>query len=497
MKAFRYLLLLLFLCPTLASAQVLVKDHILHPKQFNEGYYDVEPDFVFRNEFNMEFQHCLNEYAARYQFEQMELKLPEGYAIEQIMFFGHHDNGQYAVTIKTFDDGSADYVLHMYNNLDRCYSSVNLSDKFQRFSRITHFTYFRGLFYFNMEAIDGIVGDVEHTCFYYIYCYNPETENIIWETESETSRGEFLITDNYIFAGFGGDNSNDFVTLLNRENGINMCMAPMPTQPTATGMAGDTIYFQDYQGELYRYLVQPRGVRVTGKGVRLRRGPGTNYEIFSDPFTGKTVYPLENDILAYVGETSEWYQVRFMGENLYISKQFSTLYEGESKTPATLAYLQWQQATMKRNGQYISHPYAYFPIPIENDKGMFVALVNDQQGAVFFKDETDKLTLITEGEPYNIHIYPEVASVRYYFGNAIGLEEEALYIFENGRLSETWIRSIKPLGNIHEQDEIGVETKCTHTVNGKTTNCTEEEFEKIQSAICETQEYYIADSFDL
>lgn len=497
MKILRYLVSLLVFIPSLVSAQVLVKDHVSHPKQFNEGYYDVEPDFVYKNEFRVEFQHCLNEFAARYQFKEMELKLPEGYNVEQIMFFGHHDNGQYAVTIKEFDDGSADYVLHMFNNMDRCYSSVNLSDQFQRFSRITHFVYYRGLFYFNMEAIDGQVGDVEHTCFYYVYCYNPETERIIWESESETSRGEFLITDDYIFAGFGGDNCNDFITLLSRDNGRNLCMAPMPTQPTAVGLAGDSIYFTDYQGEMYRFLVQPRGVKVTGKGVRLRRGPGTNYDIFADPFTGKTVYPLENDVLAYAGETDEWYQVRFMGENLYISKQFSMLYEGEANAPFQLAYQQWLDASVKRCSQYVSHPYAELSIPFDGEESSFVVLTNERQAAVFLQDPSGKMTLITEGDPNELHVYPEIQTVRYYFGNAIGLEEERIYVVEHGRLTDIWTRSIKPLGNIREQDEISVETQCTHIVNGKTTKCKESEFEAISEAVRDVEEYSIIDAFDL
>lgn len=497
MKLLRYLLVLLVLIPSLASAQVLVKDHLFHPKQYNEGYYDVEPDFVYKCEFNIEPQHCTNEYAARYQFKEMELTLPEGYNVEQIMFLGHHDSGQYVVTVKTYDDGSADYVLHMFNNMDHCYSSVDLSDQFQRFSRITHFTYYRGFFYFNMEAPDGQVGDVEHTCFYYIYCYDPETEKIIWESESETTRGEFLLTDDYVFAGFGGSNCNDFITMLNRENGQHLCQLPMPTQPTAIGLAGDSIYFTDYAGVLYRYLVKPYGVRVTGKGVRLRRGPGTEYEIFADPFTGKTLYPLLGDVLTFTGHTDEWNEVRFMGETLYISKQFSEYYNGEAKNASGLAHQQWQNASLARDGRYVHHPYAEIPIPFEGEESSFVVMTNETQAAVFLQSPSGEMTLITEGDPNELHVYPEVQTVRYYFGNAIGLEEERIYVVENGRLTDTWIRTIKPLGNIREQDEISVETICTHTVNGKTTKCTESEFEAISEAVRDVEEYNIINVFDL
>lgn len=497
MKILRYLLSLLVLIPTLMSAQVLVKDHIFHPKQYNEGYYDVEPDFVYKCEFNIEPQHCTNEFAARYQFKKMELALPDGYNVDQIMFFGHHDSGQYAVTVKEFDDGSADYVLHMFNNMDRCYSSVNLSDQFQRFSRIAHFVYYRGFFYFNMEAPDGQVGDVEHTCFYYVYCYDPEVEKIIWESGSETSRGEFLITDDYIFAGFGGSNCNDFITMLKREDGQQLCLVPMPTQPSAIGLAGDSIYFSDYHGDLYRCLVKPYGVRVTGKGVRLRRGPGTEYEIFADPFTGKTLYPLEGDVLEFTGHTDEWNEVRFMGETLYISKQFSEYYNGEAKDASALAQQQWRNASLARGGQYVSHPFAEIPIPFDGEESSFVVMTNDTQAAVFLQSPSGEMTLITEGDPNELHVYPEVQSVRYYFGNAIGIEEERIYVVEHGQLTDIWTRSIKPLGNIREQDEISVETICTHTVNGKTTKCTESEFEAISEAVRDVEEYNIINVFDL
>lgn len=480
MKLQHFLLSFLLLAPALSTAQVLVKDHIFHPDQYNEDYYDVEPDFVYKSEFNIEPQHCINEYAARYQFEEMELKLPADHAEYQVMFFGHHDNGQYAVSVRYLDDGGADYVLHLYNNLDRCYSNVNLSDITNIFSRIAHFVYYRGYFYFNMEAPDGEVGDVEHTDFYYIYCFDPETETIRWQSEQETSRDEFLITDEYIFAGFGGSDCRDYVTLLKRENGQNLCEVPMPSRPTAIGMASDSIYFADYKGELYRYFVQPRGVLVTGKGVRLRRGPGTEHEIFADPYTGKTVYPLQDDILAYVGETDEWYKVHFMGEELYISKQFSEITTGRADDAIFDAYYQWNENALKNNNLYIYHPCIMLSMPLKN--GDDVHFMKSGSKLALFEEKTNsKLKFVAEGDFYSFYLNQEQNYVRYYEGNAIGFEDSRLYIIKNGKIAETWLYSNTPVGDWH-QDEVEIKNSCSKIINGKTMPCTEKEFfQKIES----------------
>ena len=65
-------------------------------------------------------------------------------------------------------------------------------------------------------------------------------------------------------------------------------------------------------------------VRVTGTHVRLRKGPGTEYSIYSDS-AGNPIYPDEGDCLEYVGQDGDWYNVSFKGQSLWISKQFSQL----------------------------------------------------------------------------------------------------------------------------------------------------------------------------
>lgn len=495
MSILRSLLISLILFPTLTFAQVLVKDHFFLPQDYTEGYYDVEPDFIFKNEFRLEPQHSINEFAARYQFNEMELKLPEEYADFEVRFFGHHDNGQYAVSVKIYDDLSADYVLHLYNNLDRCYSSVNLSDKTGRFNRITHFVYYRGMFYFNCEAPDGQVGDIEHYAFYYVYCYDPEKEALVWESDCQTARGEFLIDDKYVYAGFGGSDCDDFVTLLKRDNGQLLCKVPVPSQPTAAGMAQDTVFFVDYNLKLHRFLVKDRGVRVMGTGVRLRRGPGTQYDIFADPYTGKTIYPLQNDVLQYLAEEGDWFKVRYMEETLYISKQFSELYNGDIDNLSQMAYLDWNEAVKQRCGMLASHPYFEMIVPFEGEEYSFLILSNNQQAAVFLYNDMENPQLVVEGDFDAIRVYPEVQSVHYYSGNAIGLEDDRIYITENGKVTEVWKHSVRPLGDINTAEEVDVEETYTCTSKGKSRKVTAEEFEAIKDAIVDTPMFDI--EFDI
>lgn len=495
MKLLHLLFTFLILFPTLTTAQVLVKDHLFHPQDYTEDYFDVEQDFIFKNEFRLEPQHSINEFAARYEFDQMELKLPAEYADFQVRFFGHHDNGQYAVSVKIYDDLSADYVLHMYNNLDRCYSSVNLSDMTGRFNRITHLVYYRGFFYFNCEAPDGQVGDVEHYAFYYVYCYDPEKEALVWESDCQTSRGEFLIDDIFIYAGFGGSDCDDFVTLLKRDNGQMLCKAPVPSQPTAAGMAQDTVFFVDYNLKLHRFLVKDRGVRVMGTGVRLRRGPGTQYDIFTDPYTDKTAYPLQNDVLQYLGEEGDWFKVRYMDETLYISKQFAEIYVGEIDNLSSMAYQDWNQAVKQRCGRLAYHPYFEMIAPFESEERAFLILANNQQAAVFLYNDMENAQLIVEGDLNEIRVYPEVQSVHFYAGNAIGLEDDRIYITENGKVTEIWQHNVRPLGNINTAEEVDVEETYTCTSNGKTRKVTAEEFEAVKDAVVDTPMYDI--EFDI
>ncbi len=65
-------------------------------------------------------------------------------------------------------------------------------------------------------------------------------------------------------------------------------------------------------------------VVINGVGVRLRFGPGLDYGYLTWA-NGATRAPKKGARLTYVGETSEWYQVRYLGHDFYVSKEFSYL----------------------------------------------------------------------------------------------------------------------------------------------------------------------------
>lgn len=495
MKKFFFALIALLAVPCM-QAQVLVKEHQFHPKQYNDGYYDVEPSFVLKCEFNIEpISTCMGP-RARWEFEDNGMALPAEYSQHIIQFAGHHDNGQYFVSMRHFEDGSNDYVLHLFNNMDRCYKSIELTALYDRFSQIDHFTYSRGRYYFNMVPIDYGTEGPEYQNYYKVLCYDPEEEKLVWESDVHSSRDLFIVTDDYVIAGFGGYEAEDFIRLIDIKTGNTLCQCPMPTQPTAMGMAGDTIFFEDYQGELYRYRVSKQGVRVKGKGVRLRRGPSTSDEIFTDKFTGKIVYTLNEDVLPYLGESGEWYKIRFMDETLYISKQFSELYKGEKDSPEMLAFDAWNKAEMKRCYQPVSKPYFQMEVDLGDGSDKLSILCNNSSAALFVPELGSK-TLVVTGEPYSIHIYPSLKCIRYYEGNALGMEDERLYFIRDNKVVETWLHNSDPQGNVWKEGEVEVKSEYIKIINGKASKCTEKEFFDKASIVENVEEFNILENFDL
>ena len=65
-----------------------------------------------------------------------------------------------------------------------------------------------------------------------------------------------------------------------------------------------------------------RSVVVTGTSVRVRKGPGLNYDPITDD-SGKSIHPDKGQRLEYLGEAEEFYHVKFKGYDCWISKQFS------------------------------------------------------------------------------------------------------------------------------------------------------------------------------
>lgn len=63
-------------------------------------------------------------------------------------------------------------------------------------------------------------------------------------------------------------------------------------------------------------------VQVTGVGVRLRVGPGLNYDYLKWK-DGSTRSPKKGERLVCVGETSDWYKVKYANGVYYIFKQYA------------------------------------------------------------------------------------------------------------------------------------------------------------------------------
>ena len=68
--------------------------------------------------------------------------------------------------------------------------------------------------------------------------------------------------------------------------------------------------------------VNPTKVVVTGQSVRLRLAPSTTAGTLT--YTdGTNVHPRLGEVLEYLGEEGDFYNVRYKGYDVYISKKFS------------------------------------------------------------------------------------------------------------------------------------------------------------------------------
>lgn len=67
-----------------------------------------------------------------------------------------------------------------------------------------------------------------------------------------------------------------------------------------------------------------RTITVTGTSVRLRYGPGLNYD-FLKWGNGTARCPQKGEKLTYLGESGDWYKVSYAGYTLYIFKQYAKL----------------------------------------------------------------------------------------------------------------------------------------------------------------------------
>lgn len=65
-----------------------------------------------------------------------------------------------------------------------------------------------------------------------------------------------------------------------------------------------------------------RTVEITGEDLRLRLSPSTTGETLQY-MDGHNIHPHKGDRLQYIGETSDWYNVYYRGNAVYVSKDYA------------------------------------------------------------------------------------------------------------------------------------------------------------------------------
>lgn len=480
-----FVLLCSLLATSATQAQLLVKDYLYHPEQYNEGYYDVEPSFVYHEEFGIEtlgYDHFRSPFIARSTFEKTGLTLPEEAQQRPIAYSGTTDEGgHYAVVeLQGEIEGVPNYFLYIYDGEGNHTLTTSLTMLAEREGLIEQLIYDRGRFYYNITDPFGM-GGPEHFSNFMLFCFDPVRNDLVWESNVCVSSSSFLLLDDYIVAGYGGSGVDDFITLIDRQNGLSYSTNPMPSAPAAIGTTNDNeglgIWFTDYKGILYRYRIASTGIRVTGSGVRMRQGPSTSDPIYNDPFTQRPCYPLEGDVLPYLGEEGDWYRVSFMGEELYISKQFSMRYDGEANSVTNRMLRDMiAQKLKEHDDSALRHPIFFVEQDIDGEGASEVLAITPSFTAVFTGNDKER-RLVAQDTPLHLSIYPGLHAVRTYEGLSTGYEYEMLYFLKGDRVAEVWNYYSNPLGNIHEEDEVAVEQGFTRTIgNGKPQPITEEEY---------------------
>ncbi|MBR6284905.1 MAG: hypothetical protein IKR25_11525 [Muribaculaceae bacterium] len=144
-------------------------------------------------------------------------------------------------------------------------------------------------------------------------------------------------------------------------------------------------------------------VVVTGTDVRLRMKPSLKSETLTNS-RGENIHPAKGEKLELLGDAGDFYKVRYKGQVVYISKQFSRAMEQPKKTIATNGQryvvvtgtgvrLRMQPslkaATLQRNGANV-HPKKGERIKLMGETGDFYK-VNYQGNYVYIHKDYAKV----------------------------------------------------------------------------------------------------------
>ncbi len=418
-----------------ANAQYLVKDDYWTREQICEDYSDVETAVIYENRFGITGQNYIKGNAlAEKWFQGAGLTAPDEVAGLVIRFYEKTDFGYYAVfDEKDYNITEPKTVLVVYNDQKNVIHQYLLSDAFAN-GRVKDFRYDGGHFFLalgdeNKKTEFGYYS-------YQLFCFDTQADRIVWRTDFEVCSQQFDVIRDYVVTGFGGTGIKDYLCLIDRSTGVTLDRAPMPTAPQyiEAVRTQDTIYVEDYNSNVYRYLIKDRCVEVRGRGVRLRRGPSTSDEIFADQ-KGKPIYPSYGDHLAYLGESGDFYKVRFNQQELYISKRFAKYVEG---MPEKQHLISLWQAAMKSQDYVIAAPVSTMCLDIDGDgiEERITKDFNDQMAVFTVKGQ--QYRLICTDILGQLRVYPKFGVVHTYSSLATGFVSESLYFLKDSELHETW-----------------------------------------------------------
>ena len=422
---------------SVASAQFLVKDDYWTLEQIGEGYYDVEPALVYQQTFGISgHNNVKGNILSENGFREAGLTPPSEVNGLQVSFFQPTDFGYYAV----FDEKDSNVIepttiLVLYNKEKKPTHQYLISDAFGN-GRVCDFRYADGLFFLALGNENRLTEFGYMS--YQLFCFDLQADRILWRSNYEVCNSQFDLLDKYLVSGFGGSNISDYVYLIDRRTGVALDYVPTPSQPEyiEATPTQDTVYVVDYNSVIYRYLILDRCVRVTGNGVRLRRGPSTSHEIFADD-KGHPIYPLAGDNLVYLGQSGDFYKVRFKKQELYISKRYSELRDHILEKQKLL--MRWQEALANR-GEYVAAPASILFVDIDKD-GVDERIckdINDNLAVFTARNQNYQLLFLDNLE--NTHVYPSSGALRTYMDLSNGYMSESIYLLNNSRLQTTFHR---------------------------------------------------------
>lgn len=435
----KFLLSLMAIVATSASAQFLVKDRVWTVFEYGEDYYDCEPSQIFSDRFGVHlYENVQDPWLGELRFGQEGLAKPESLKdFTPVRCVGNgRDNGHLVIFEKKDFYDNTDAVLVIYDKNKKVTRQVDLYNYIHS-GHVSNIYSEGDLYYLSMD--DNI------------FCFDAEQSSVVWRTCGQATNGEFILTDKYIVSGFGGSEMDDFVRLFDRKTGNLVTSAPIASQAMTfeATQSGDSIYVCDYNNKLYRFIIKDKALAVTGKGVRLRQGPSTNDALHTD-YDKKTVFVSTGDMLNYIGTEGDWNKVYFDEQTLYISANYTKLQENDVIPQDML--LQW----MDQGNYHPFYPVVCKKIDLDND-GINEYVIKDESGMVgIFTYKDKKAGLVCSGDAFQMQYNDKDGLIHKSVQVSNGYEEEINCYIKGSTLWETYTHESIPQGNIHEQSEVGI-----------------------------------------